>query len=304
MANRHLSRSIVLQTLFEWDSKDWPQAAISAVLERNAEEFAPGMDDYDFMHDLLGGVLRKREDLDEIIIKAAPDWPLAKIADVDRNILRIGLYELLFANRDEVPPKVAINEAIELAKSFGGESSGRFINGVLGTVYREIGEPGKDQKSRKKIEDIPYEEMLIEKLIGAVVFARHEQRIFFALVHDIFGHWTLPKGRLQEKESLEEAVQRKVKEETGVDSVEIIAPLDENEYIANDPDTGKTRKQVTYFLTETTYQDLSLPEDKDGLDEVEWFPLEDIIDLNFYDDVLPIVTKAVNILLEEGNLED
>ena len=84
------------------------------------------------------------KELNKIIEKAAPQWPIEQIAVVDRNVLRLGLYELLFGNRDEVPPKVAINEAIELAKSFGGESSGKFVNGVLGTVYREIGEPGKD----------------------------------------------------------------------------------------------------------------------------------------------------------------
>lgn len=299
MANRHLSRSIVLQTLFEWDFRDWPKEEISPALERNANEFAPGMNEENkFMHDLLSGVLRKREALDEIITKAAPDWPLDKIANVDRNILRIGLYELLFSDRGEVPPKVAINESIELAKSFGGESSGRFINGVLGSVYREIGEPGKDQTSTKsKIKDIPYEEMPIKKLGGAVVYAKKDDNIFLALVHDIFGHWTLSKGEVDGKEDFKETVERKVIEELGIDSLEIIAPLDENEYIANNPDDGKTRKQVTYFLAETKHQDLKLPEDKGGLDDVQWFELSEIVDLNFYDDILPIVTKAVQILL-------
>ena len=88
------------------------------------------------METLLAGVVAKQEDLDVIITKAAPDWPLEKIAPVDRNILRIGLYELLFADRAQVPAKVAINEAIELAKVFGGDSSGRFVNGVLGIIQR------------------------------------------------------------------------------------------------------------------------------------------------------------------------
>src|SRR5688572_22462383 len=146
MANRHLSRSIVLQTLFEWDAAQADRSQSvdpSAALERNAEEFAPGGGDLPFMKNLLTGVLGKQKDLDLIIEKAAPEWPIDKISPVDRNILRIGLYELLFADRSEVPAKVAINEAIELAKSFGGENSGRFINGVLGAVYKEIGEPGK-----------------------------------------------------------------------------------------------------------------------------------------------------------------
>lgn len=302
MANRHLSRSIVLQTLFEWDFKDWPDEEVSPVLLRNAEEFAPGMDDNRFMHDLLAGVLRKREVLDELIEKAAPDWPLPKIANVDRNILRIGLYELLFADRSEVPPKVAINEAIELAKSYGGESSGRFVNGVLGSVYREIGEPGKDQtSSKKKIKDIPYDQMPIEKLVGAVVYAEKDGVIHLALVHDIFGHWTLSKGKLKDGEDPETAARRKVKEELGIDSMKIESELDDNEYIANDPEQGKTRKQVTYYLAQTDYQDLELPEDKGGLDDVSWFELSEIVNLNFYDDILPIVTKAVNILLEQGD---
>ena len=83
--------------------------------------------------------------MDKIIEKSAPEWPVSQITIIDRNVLRLGLFELLFGNREEVPPKVAINEAIELAKTFGGDSSGRFINGVLGTVYREIGEPRKDE---------------------------------------------------------------------------------------------------------------------------------------------------------------
>jgi len=114
------------------------------IVERNIKEFASGLEDTTFIHQLVDGVIKRLKELDKIIEKAAPQWPLEQVAVVDRNVLRLGLYELLFGKRDEVPPKVAINESIELAKSFGGESSGKFVNGVLGTVYREIGEPGKD----------------------------------------------------------------------------------------------------------------------------------------------------------------
>lgn len=114
------------------------------IVERNIKEFASGLEETDFIHQLIDGTLKHVNQIDKIIEKAAPQWPLSQVAVVDRNVLRLGLYELLFGKRDEVPPKVAINEAIELAKSFGGETSGKFVNGVLGTVYREIGEPGKD----------------------------------------------------------------------------------------------------------------------------------------------------------------
>lgn len=145
MANRHLSRSIVMQSLYEWDFKRKKPEQLEEIVGRNLKEFGPGLEDAEFVWKLIKGVIKYSPQIDKIIEKSAPEWPLEQITVIDRNVLRIGLYELLFADREEVPPKVAINEAIELAKTFGGESSGKFINGVLGTVYREIGEPGKDE---------------------------------------------------------------------------------------------------------------------------------------------------------------
>ena len=132
-----------MQSLYEWDFKGRPADGLADVVERNIAEFAAGIEDTGFIRRLVAGVIQHIDQIDGIIIKAAPQWPLEQIAIVDRNVLRVGLFELLFCDRSEVPPKVAINEAIELAKSFGWESSGKFVNGVLGTVYREIGEPGK-----------------------------------------------------------------------------------------------------------------------------------------------------------------
>ncbi|MBU1255680.1 transcription antitermination factor NusB [Patescibacteria group bacterium] len=145
MANRHLSRSIAMQSLYEWDFKGKDPAKLKGFVDKNIKEFAPGIEKSSFIWQIVNGVIDNIDKLDKIIEKSAPEWPLDQITIVDRNVLRIGLYELLYADRKEVPPKVAINEAIELAKSFGGESSSKFINGVLGTVYREIGEPGKDE---------------------------------------------------------------------------------------------------------------------------------------------------------------
>src|SRR3954466_3946758 len=165
MANRHLSRSVVLQTLFEWDFRSIEGSDAMDTLERNAREFAPAAGDLPFMQDALKGVIERKQDLDLVIEKAAPEWPLERIAPVDRNVLRLGLYELLFADRSQVPAKVAINEAIELAKTFGGDSSGRFVNGVLGAVYKELGEPGKDEQGTKKVKR---EELPLERLGGAI----------------------------------------------------------------------------------------------------------------------------------------
>jgi len=138
MASRHLSRSIVMQSLYEWDFYGKKPENLERIVEKNIKEFGPGLEDKDFVWQLVNGVISKLSEIDKIIEKAAPEWPIEQITIVDRNVLRIGLYELLYGNKEEVPPKVAINEAIELAKTFGGESSGKFINGVLGTVFKEI----------------------------------------------------------------------------------------------------------------------------------------------------------------------
>jgi len=296
MANRHLARSVVLQTLFEWDTSHRSDADATAALQRNVEEFGGDDTDRPFMEALLQGVLAKRADLDLVITKAAPDWPLERIAPVDRNILRIGLYELLFADRSQVPAKVAINEAIELAKVFGGDSSGRFVNGVLGAVYKELGEPGKEEtgkKERVKREDLP-----VEELGGAIVYAYHEGQYYLALVHDVFGHWTLSKGKIPQGVSVEEGTIEGLKDELGLPAV-IKDKIGENEYIASHPEKGKMRKHVSYFLAESPYMELTL-EKKGGLDDARWFRLTDILDLNFYDDMLPIVTEAVQKLLDKG----
>jgi N utilization substance protein B len=300
MSNRHLARSIVLQTAFEWDFRNLTREQTLESLKRINLEFGNNETDVPFMENLLKGVLDKQSDLDNIISKAAPDWPLEKISAVDRNILRVGLYELLFSDRSEVPAKVAINEAIELAKSYSGEKSGSFINGVLGTIYKELGEPGKEETSKKKnkIADIPFEDMPIKRLSGAVVYARQGDDIYLAFVHDVFGRWTLTKGKLEEKETMQECVVREVKEEMGID-VLVEDELLNNEYVANHPEEGKIRKNVTYFLAKCPeMKDLSLGK-SGGLDDTKWFKLQDIESLNFYNDILPIITKAITILSEK-----
>lgn len=148
MANRHLQRSVAMQALFEWDFQGQHNENIQDIVDRNVNEFAPGIEDYVFVEALVNGTLENRSTIDALIEKCAPEWPLEQVTVIDRNILRLGIYELMHGNYNEVPPKVAINESIELAKTFGGESSARFVNGVLGTIYREMGEPMKDDTSK------------------------------------------------------------------------------------------------------------------------------------------------------------
>ncbi|MFA6177320.1 MAG: transcription antitermination factor NusB [Candidatus Paceibacterota bacterium] len=319
MANRHLSRSIVLQTLFEWDFLS-AQADVSTnkkkanltveeikeVLKRNLKEFAPGFEDDVFVFSLIDQILKKRAVIDEIIEKAAPDWPLDKISIIDRNILRIGLAELIFGDRNEVPPKVAINEAIELAKTFGGENSSKFINGVLGAVYKEIGEPGKDQVSKKKKNEeiLDITKLPIDKKGGAIVYAKKDNKkngeTMFALVHDVFGYWTISKGSVEEGENEDEATVREIKEEIGLD-IKIEEKLGENEYVATHPQNGKSLKKVVYFLAKSEYKELVL-EKSGGLDGARWFELSEIPKLRIYNDIIPLFSKAIEIISNKKSI--
>jgi N utilization substance protein B len=139
-SNRHLGRIVALQTLYEYEFRVQSEdktVDVDEILGRNLERYENEIDDTTFVTELVKGVLEHQSDLDEKIRPLAPEWPLEQIARIDRNILRIGLFELLY-RADQVPPKVAINEAVELAKAFGSDNSSKFINGVLGTAFRTL----------------------------------------------------------------------------------------------------------------------------------------------------------------------
>jgi transcription antitermination protein NusB len=147
MSNRHLARTLAMQTLFLWDFNH-QNVDLKAVLENNYSNFAPNFNDNGFSYNLIQGVVNNIQKIDEYITRYATEWPLDQITIVDRNILRIGVYELIIDK--DIPEKVAINEAIEIAKTFGGESSGKFVNGVLGAIYNDIIKEGKVKDIKKE----------------------------------------------------------------------------------------------------------------------------------------------------------
>jgi N utilization substance protein B len=138
MGSRHFSRSLAVQALYEVDFHDQAWDRAKAILLRNFGEVQEGSYEADLANYLVDGVTAHLKEIDAVIAKAAPDWPIGKINTLDRNIIRVGIFELLWGKRDEVPPKVALDEAIELAKEFSGESAGKFVNGVLGTIYDQM----------------------------------------------------------------------------------------------------------------------------------------------------------------------
>ena len=289
MASRHLSRSIAMQSLYEWDFNGQKTAGLDAILEKNMAEFGPGLDEREFPRHLVHGVIERLPQLDAIMEKAAPEWPIGQIAMVDRNILRLGLWELLFGDHQAVPPKVAINEAIELAKGFGGESSGKFVNGVLGTVYRELGEPGKEHPKRG--EGAPPKQ---EDYVGAVVFRRESGRVLWAMIHDTFNRWTFVKGHRRPEETKEAGAARKVKEEIGLDG-RVLSPIGQNSYSAKNEQGEPVRRSVEYFLVETEDVNLTVEENA-GIVEAQWFPMEAVMQTRHYDDTNHIIEAAMEKL--------
>lgn len=155
MANRHLLRTVAMQSLFQWDFNGRPAGRLAQIVTENLKEFAPGVEDTQFAAQIADGVEQNCEKIDAFIQQWAPHWPIDQITNVDRNVLRLGVYELKFV-KDSVPPKVAINEAIELAKTFGGDASGKFVNGVLGAIYKDMVEKGEieeDEQGTKEEEE-------------------------------------------------------------------------------------------------------------------------------------------------------
>ncbi len=154
-SNRHLGRVIVLQSLYEYElrtlAKD-PNVDLDIVVAKNIEPYDKALGDTEFVYNLARNVAKNFETLDKALTPLAPEWPIDSIAAIDRNILRMGLYELSEC-RDTIPPKVAINEAVELAKAFGSENSSKFVNGVLGTAYKKLGIVEEKNESESKSVD-------------------------------------------------------------------------------------------------------------------------------------------------------
>jgi N utilization substance protein B len=288
MASRYEQRSVVIQTLFEADFRgSLTSEGMLPILLRNCEEYLETNSIPEFSESVTLGVVLKKDVLDEIIEKAAPEWPIEKIAIIDRALLRLGLFELLYGETYNIPHKVAINEAIELSKAFGGDSSRRFVNGVLGAIYREMHGEDPQKPKQKKVEVI--------NLAGALVFRKTDEGNEIALVYDMFKYWTLPKGKREGEESIEECAKREVREETGVE-IDLISKIQENEYTAGSDDDTLKRKHVTYFLAEHRSGELRVEEGHTGILKVQWFKVENVMQQKLYRDMKPIIEMGIKMI--------
>lgn len=276
MASRHLSRIAVLQALFAADIRgSLTFEALHTLWKANTESLAHGEEDAAFSETILKTIAAKLPEIDAVIVRAAPQWPLEKIAIMDRTVLRIGLCELLYLSAS-VPPKVALNEAIELAKTFGGDSSPKFVNGVLGSVYRDMGSPRSDESPKEK--DPAHAG-------GAVVVSR-EPEPKVALICDRFNYWTLPKSKVEEGELSHDAARRAAREELGL-SISDLTPLTEHRFEAHEPEKGVVGKAVGYFGARVNPRPLS-PR-KSSVKEARWFTKHELATLTLYEDLRPVI---------------
>lgn len=287
MSQRHISRQIALQTMYALDVRNdlaIDREEVNKVVAENIEEMSPEHKDTIYLYALVHMILDRLSTIDEIIVKAAPDWPLDKISYIDRNILRIGLGELLFSDREEVPPKVAIDQAIELSKAFGAETSSKFINGVLGAIYKELGQPDKDGVAKKRA--------IEEKLTGVFLYASHQGEVYIGLVHDLFNNWTICKSHSVEGEEEAAGVARVVKKEFGIETIKSSSLMREGQYIANHPEKGKIVKHVKYYIAEATYTEPDFHA-SGGLDGAKWFKLDEVGALKIYKEVQSVLIEGI-----------
>jgi transcription antitermination protein NusB len=288
MSIRHESRKVLMQTLYEVDTNssfDLPLAEIKETLNRNMEYLSPGKYDKEFTHILLGTVIERLNTLDEIIAKAAPEWPLAKINIVDRNVLRVGLSEMLFSSNNDVPPKVAIDEAIEIAKEFGGESSGKFVNGVLGAVYKEL-DISEIEAPKKKLKKV-YKS-------GIVTLRKDGDSVYIAMLMDKFKTYTLPRSDLEEGGDEAVIAHDAAKRDFGLE-VKVLGLISEHSYIAHHPEKGNIIKIIKYYYGVTDDKEFAGNADDEILATV-WVNIDDIDKIKIYKDLKPIILKSLEML--------
>ena len=287
MSTRHIARTIVLQSLFEWDFNNG-QKEITETLKHVKKEFTPEFDDQNFSLNLIKNIIKNKKEIDKLITKFAPEWPLNQITNVDRNILRIGVYELKLDK--EIPPKVAINEAIELAKAFGGDASSKFINGVLGSVYKKMIEGGEKQSlASQGIKEISS---------GGMIYYKKNDGYYFCLILDAYNKWTFPKGHVEKGESLEETALRELEEETGLNKLKIKKYLGETEIKVHKPNKKSFRKLIKYFLIEAQENKIIIPNTKE-IKDVRWFSKKESLDTLGYNNAKEIFNKGLKEMAQK-----
>jgi N utilization substance protein B len=287
MASRYEQREVVIQALFEADFyESLDVETVQAVLHRDSKEFLLLEEAPEFALNLGIGTVLKKEIIDQIITKAAPEWPLEKISLIDRALLRLGIFELLYGSEYNIPPKVAINESIELAKAFGGDNSRKFVNGVLGGIFKEMQDSGQIPNPQKQ------QKIVVEELVGACLYKQEAGVWKVGFIGDIFKHFTWPKGHILGDKSQIEMLKEITLKEASVECspTEI---LGENSYIADSKDFI-LRKRVVYYMAEVLEERVFVA--SEGIVSFVWMSEAELAGVKLYKDMRSLIKKAFDTL--------
>lgn len=307
MLTRSNSRQLALQTLFVLETRffgsDYEKnqntdiekisEIYSYVFKNFYEDKSSGEDD--FSKELIFGVVKNLKQIDEYIEKFAKNWSVEKTAIVDKNILRIAVYELLLSN-NEMPGKVVINEAIEVAKKYGHKKSYLFVSGLLGTLYEKMNLKEKDDM----LNSLP-KKTTEKKKVGALCFSYKNDKLRFLLVHNIFGKWTLPKGSVEQdfdnvNDALNSVLGSKINARGKTGDV-----IGKNEYSSVKDTRNIVKKDIAYFIFEVENPDeVKVNVKNAGLNNVKWFSEENLSEVDTYDDLRELIKKGVEIIKKKN----
>ena len=286
-------RACIIQSLYEADFNDVPieQDEFIKIYNRITKHTNPELENNQFAITIIKGIVSHYDNINKIIEEVATNWSMDKIGILDRNILRLGIYEILNGKTLDVPGRVALNEAIELSKMFLNETAKNFINGVLGNVYNEVKDESEEEYSSKKITN--------QQSVGSLVYYANPEtkNIKYILIKDIFNRWSLPKSKLLEKESVKDGAMRVVKDELSITATPS-TEIGSNEYISHAPE-GSIRKQVKYLIAKTNTLEFTLKH-SEGLDEASWFDEEEVKKLKLYSDMKEIIFNGIALIREEN----
>ena len=284
---RRNSRVISLQTLYLFEITNIEhENNLDEILNTVQKLSEPELNiDIVFTKKIITGVLKNKDKIDELITNVSENWSLDKIALVDRIIMSIAVYEMLIDGTSEVPEIVALNEAIEISKTFSTQQSIKFVNGILGKIYKEIGEPNKERPKS-----------VVKKSGGGLIIFNGEsgEEPEVLLVMDKFNKWTLPKGGIEVKENEVSESIRVIKKKLDLD-VEVEKEIGRNSYISHHPVEGKIKKEVIYFLMYSDSQSVKISKDYTGITKFGWFKIHETENLPMYKDMKELFFEDTKI---------
>lgn len=297
MSRRHQSRELILKTLYNIDVLDdlKPYTNIDYVIEimnkvREIDSSIESKDDTEYSKKIISAIVDRINTINDILTKAAPEWPIDKINIIDRNILRIGIYEILFASEEGTPPKVAINEAIELAKEYSGQKSFSFVNGVMGTIYKEI-------YNNTKIESNDHKENIKAiHIIECIPYSVDKNILYIGMILDKNKKWCFPRLEENKDKNIEENILNVLNNKfTSIESLNEYTKLTDKNITLSKKEGEKIRENTIYYLVKMEYKIINTLDNTKSI-SVKWIKSNEIEKLNKQHNTDEIFNKTLEKL--------